>query len=323
MLENVSIGSIGELLVEFVCVETDTHNRNVASYAGPFPSGAPAIFISQAARLGARCIFAGAIGADAFGEVLLDRLRQDQVALDLVRTVPDIPTGTAFVSYNRDGSREFVFNIACSAAPHFADPATISASLEEFRLDVLHVSGSSLADPRMAAPILAVCSEMRARGVRISFDPNIRRELAGNPDYLRSVEQISSMSTYFLPSDDDMSVLFPGGTLDSCAQTLFDRGIEHVVLKRGAGGCRGISRNGENVDIGGHKVVLVDPTGAGDCFCATFVALMADGKCNFNAALKRANVAGALAVTKIGPMEGNSSLADIEEFLGATVYVST
>ena len=322
MSEVVSIGSIGELLVEFVCTEKDTHNQIVASYAGPFPSGAPAIFVSQAAHLGARCIFAGAIGGDAFGKVLLERLCVDKVALDLIRTVPEFPTGTAFVSYNRDGSRDFVFNIACSAAPHFADSAIIGSRLREFRLDVLHVSGSSLADPHMATPILAVCSEMHANGVRISFDPNIRRELASDADYLKSVERLSSMSTYFLPSDYDMSVLFPGRSFDSCAQRLFDRGNEYVVLKRGAGGCRGISRSGEQADFGGHKVNLVDPTGAGDCFCATFVVLMALGKYGLRAALERANAAGALAVTKLGPMQGNSSLAEVEQLLGVTAELS-
>ena len=31
--------------------------------------------------------------------------------------------------------------------------------------------------------------------------------------------------------------------------------------------------------------------------------------------MERANAAGALAVTKVGPMEGNSSLAALEDFL--------
>jgi sugar/nucleoside kinase (ribokinase family) len=43
--------------------------------------------------------------------------------------------------------------------------------------------------------------------------------------------------------------------------------------------------------------------------------LIASGKHSFRKALERANVAGALAVTKVGPMEGNSSLATLEEFL--------
>ena len=59
----------------------------------------------------------------------------------------------------------------------------------------------------------------------------------------------------------------------------------------------------------------IDPTGAGDCFCATFVTLWSKGAFSFGDAMARANAAGALAVTKVGPMEGNSDLTMIEALL--------
>ena len=62
-------------------------------------------------------------------------------------------------------------------------------------------------------------------------------------------------------------------------------------------------------------VEVLDPTGAGDCFCATFVTLWSKGAFGFRDALERANAAGALAVTKVGPMEGNSNLAAIEALM--------
>jgi sugar/nucleoside kinase (ribokinase family) len=64
-----------------------------------------------------------------------------------------------------------------------------------------------------------------------------------------------------------------------------------------------------------HSVPVVDPTGAGDCFCATFVTLTALGQ-PLAQALARANAAGALAVGRLGPMEGNSTLVHIDTFLG-------
>jgi sugar/nucleoside kinase (ribokinase family) len=60
---------------------------------------------------------------------------------------------------------------------------------------------------------------------------------------------------------------------------------------------------------------VADPTGAGDCFCATLVTLLAAGDLPFPTALQHANAAGALAVGKLGPMEGNSTLAEIATFL--------
>lgn len=58
----------------------------------------------------------------------------------------------------------------------------------------------------------------------------------------------------------------------------------------------------------------VDPTGAGDCFCGTFLALMTQGH-TVDSAARYANAAGALAVTARGPMEGNSTLEELEQFL--------
>ena len=67
-----------------------------------------------------------------------------------------------------------------------------------------------------------------------------------------------------------------------------------------------------------HRVdVVVDPTGAGDCFCAHLRRRSPPPGFAFREALELANAAGALAVTQVGPMEGNSTLAEIERLLAA------
>ena len=296
------IGSLGELLVEFICTQKDGHNLRAASYVGPFPSGAPGIFIDQAARVGARAIFAGAVGNDAFGTVLLERLRTVGVSDTLVRTVPGVPTGSAFVSYNSDGSRDFVFNIAQSAAAHFPTGAEAIAALTGFGTQIFHISGSTLGSPAMARAALNICRALHAAGVRISLDPNIRKELLGDPGYRTVVDELTRLATYFLPSEEDAEVLFPGEAFGTYAPRLIARGAHYVVLKRGEHGCTGLDRTGTQISLPAHKVEVVDPTGAGDCFCASFVALIASGRFDFAAALKRANAAGALAVGMLGPM---------------------
>ena len=309
------IGCIGDLLVELVCSTKNGRHRRLSTYTGPFPSGAAGIFIDQAAQVGGRCIFVGAVGDDAFGQVVLDRLVEHGVDTSLIKVVKGVPTGTAFVSYNDDGSRDFVYNIILSAAAQFdADERTIAA-LAAFGLDVMHVSGSALGDVGMAAKVLRVCKALHANGVKVSFDPNVRKELIGNPAYFESVRELIAISSVFLPSEEDAVTLFPGRDLPDFASELFARGADSVVLKKGENGCEGLSRDGERVSLPAHKVEVLDPTGAGDCFCATFVTLMASGVFTFRQAMERANAAGALAVTKVGPMEGNSSLATLEDFL--------
>lgn len=310
------IGSAGELLVEFVAADRNGRHLKPTSYAGPYPSGAPGIFIDQAGRLGARALFAGAVGGDAFGAVILERLRHDGVSTGLVDTVAGLPTGTAFVSYNDDGSRDFVFNIAHSAAARLGKPEELAAAMLDDGIGIFHISGSSLGDPATAACLLALARHLHERDVRLSLDPNIRKELLGDPAYRRTVDALMALSSFILPSEEDAAILFAGAAFDAWAPRLIAAGADTVVLKRGERGARGLTRRGAAADLPAFPVAVADPTGAGDCFCATLVTLIASGMI-FEDALRHANAAGALAVARIGPMEGNSSLAEIEAFLGS------
>ncbi len=308
------IGSIGELLVEFVCTEKDTRHLRPAPYVGPFPSGAPGIFIDQAARiaagLGGRAVFAGAVGDDAFGTVILRRLAEDGVDAALIRVVKGVPTGTAHVGYNSDGSRDFVFNMAHSAASHLPSATAIETGFLGSGITVLHISGSMLGDPAMRAAVVKVCQRLHGKGVAISIDPNIRIELLTDQGYLDAVNHLMALATYVLPSDADAELLFPGEAFDDWSARLLAAGASVVVLKRGDEGCIGRDATGTHT-VPAHAVTVVDPTGAGDCFCATFVTLSAAGQ-PLVLALERATAAGALAVTRLGPMEGNSTLAEID-----------
>jgi sugar/nucleoside kinase (ribokinase family) len=317
-MQRPCIGSIGELLVEFVCSDKDGRNLRPAPYIGPFPSGAPGIFIDQAAKVasafGGRAVFAGAVGGDAFGRVILDRLVADGVDPALIRVVPGVPTGTAHVSYNSDGSRDFVFNMAHSAAAHLPSGDQIEAGFLAAGVQVLHISGSMLGDPKMRAAAVDICRRLHARGVAISIDPNIRTELMTDRGYLDAVETIMAMAAYILPSDADADLLFPTETFEDWSARMLAKGANAVVLKRGDQGCLGRNAAG-TCALPAYPVTVTDPTGAGDCFCGTFIALTAAGQA-LPDALARANAAGALAVTKLGPMEGNSTLTEIDALKG-------
>lgn len=304
------IGSLGELLVEFVCDQKDGRNLVPASYRGPFPSGAPGIFIDQAARCGARALFAGAVGTDAFGTVILDRLTGDGVSDALIRRVAGVPTGSAHVSYNSDGSRDFVFNMAHSAAAHFPKGDTAVQGFLAAGCQVLHVSGSALGDPAMRAAVLEICTALHAAGVALSIDPNIRTELMSDTGYLDTVRTLVALSDYVLPSDADAALLWPNTSFADWSATLPAR---HIALKRGDKGAV-LKSGGTVTDLPARRVTVIDPTGAGDCFCGTLVPLLAGGMAAPDA-LARAVTAGALAVTALGPMEGNAPLSAIEAAL--------
>src|SRR6516225_10228098 len=100
-----SILTIGEILVEIMATEKGDGFLEPVGLIGPFPSGAPAIFIDQAAKFGQPAAIIGCVGADDFGRVNLDRLRRDGVDVEGVRIDPEMATGSAFVRYRFDESR--------------------------------------------------------------------------------------------------------------------------------------------------------------------------------------------------------------------------
>jgi sugar/nucleoside kinase (ribokinase family) len=68
------------------------------------------------------------------------------------------------------------------------------------------------------------------------------------------------------------------------------------------------------IDVPGFAVQEVDPTGAGDSFCAGFTVALLENM-PLEEAGHFANAVGALAVTQLGPMEGAPSRQQVMEFM--------
>jgi fructokinase len=308
------IVTFGELLVEFVATRTGQRFDSPGMFEGPFPSGAPAIFADQAARQGARVAIAGCVGQDAFGENMVQRLADDGVSIHGITCCADRPTGTAFVAYRADGERQFVFNIAQSAAG-LLDGGAISSELFE-GCRWLHVMGSSLYNRRALAAARMAVDEARQHECGISFDPNIRPELTGSIEVQKALWETLEICDLFLPSEADSRFFHPNLASDDAITKFLKRpSLEAVVLKRGASGSIYVDRN-RRVEARAFEVTEVDPTGAGDCFGGTFLACLAQG-IPVEQALVRSNAAGAMAVLRRGPMEGNSSKEELDRFIAA------
>lgn len=305
------IVTIGEILVEIMATRVGQTFTEPGLFIGPYPSGAPAIFIDQAGRMGASAAIAACVGDDDFGTVNIERLKASGVDTRFARRVPGATTGSAFVTYRADGSRDFVFNIAHSAAGLLDETALTPELFAGCRF--FHVMGSSLINPGLARAARRGVEMARAAGAKVSFDPNIRKELLKLPEVEATIATILGQADILLPSDADLDYLCPGQDADAAAASLLAQGRELVLLKRGALGSVYYDR-GRRIAAPAFLSEEVDPTGAGDCFGGTFVAALALG-IPLEHALDLANAAGALAVRRKGPMEGNSTLAELEAFL--------
>jgi sugar/nucleoside kinase (ribokinase family) len=161
----------------------------------------------------------------------------------------------------------------------------------------------------MRQMILEQVKRVSEAGGSVSFDPNARPELLADPATREAIFEVMAKSAYVLPSTSDLRFLYPNLSEDQALEKIFAAHVKIVALKRGAKGTR-IVAQGQHYELMGHTVDEVDPTGAGDCFCGTFLSLITQGVALLEAA-EYANAAGAIAVTRRGPMEGNSTREEI------------
>ena len=189
--------TVGEILVEIVATTKGEGFLTAQPLIGPFPSGAPAIFVDQVARIGAEAAILSRVGDDDFGTLNIKRLSDDGVDVSGIAVAPGEATGSAFVRYREDGSRAFVYNIAHSACGRL--PMTPEAEALIDSCDHIHVMGTALSSPGLSAMTRAAIAQIKARGGTLSFDPNIRPEILNTPGLRDALDAVLDQTDLFLP----------------------------------------------------------------------------------------------------------------------------
>ncbi|MEP6563609.1 MAG: sugar kinase [Mesorhizobium sp.] len=307
--------AIGEILVEIMAKSRGDGFLEPIELTGPYPSGAPAIFIDQCAKIGGSAAIVASVGDDDFGRINIERLRSDGADISAISVSRDYPTGSAFVRYRNDGSRDFVFNIGKSAAALVS--LTVEAKALFARAGHLHVMGSAFAIPGVWETMDYAIGVIKQRGGSVSLDPNLRKELLGLGQTQERFARLVDVADLILPSGDEL--FMAAGVDDEAAAVtaLFTRGVTEIALKRGEHGATFFGADGSRVDCPAFKVTEIDPTGAGDCFGGAYVACRRLGM-PVSKALEYANAAGARNVTVQGPMEGAASRRQLDEFIAMT-----
>jgi len=302
--------AVGEILVEIMAERRGQAYMEPGCWLGPYPSGAPAIMADQAALAGASCAMIAAVGDDDFGKLNLMRLKNDGVDASCVKILPGRVTGTAFVAYDTGGGRQFIFHFEHSAAGALSEGDVDEAFVSGFRY--LHVCGCSLcAGKTLRDAVLKAVRLAKKHGAGVSFDPNLRPELLSGAEVDAAFNEIISCTSLLLTGKSELNAFFPGRA-EKDILSLLNGDESCIVIKDGSNGARIFTHSGMET-VRGFSVEEIDPTGAGDCFDGAFLARLCRGD-SLRAAAIYANAAGALSVTKRGPMGGHAN-SEIELFL--------
>ena len=137
-------------------------------------------------------------GRDDFGKNILDRLKKDGVNCDYVLESDKGTTGVAFVTYFADGERKFIFHMDHTPAVMAKAPNVKEDNKNFDDTKFFHIMGCSLtANAEFGAEIIKVMEELQGRGVKVSFDPNIRPELLKDENSFNYVKKAFEASNIF------------------------------------------------------------------------------------------------------------------------------
>jgi 2-dehydro-3-deoxygluconokinase len=284
------VAALGEAMLEF----NQTHPGE-PQYLQGF-GGDTSNAVIAGARAGARTAYLTRLGQDTFGDALMALWQREGVDTSGIARDPQAHTGIYFVTHGAKG-HEFSYLRAGSAASRMT-PAWLPRELVR-QSKILHVSGISLAISQTAREtVFEAMAQAREAGTLVSFDSNLRLKLWPLDEARAAITHAIGLCDLFLPSVDDVNVLSGHSDPDAIVDWSHGLGAKQVVLKLGGEGAL-VSDGQQRERVPGHRVKLIDATGAGDCFCGNLLARIALGDSLFDAA-RYANAAAAIAVQGFG-----------------------
>jgi sugar/nucleoside kinase (ribokinase family) len=253
------------------------------------PGGSAANQAAWLGWLGADVVFAGRVGA---ADVEFHRAELARFGVTAHLAADAAATGSIVILTGADGERTMItdrganLKLAASDVPFdLLDEATL-----------LHLSGYTLvaAGPRPVAQ--GLIAQARRRGIPVTVDPGSAAFLAGlEPgaflDWTRG-------AAVCFPNLDEARVLAGEADPELMAARLA-RHYRAVVLKLGPEGVLLATSGAEPERFPAHPAVVRDTTGAGDAFCAGFLAAWANGIAPA-AAVQAGTCAAATAVSSLG-----------------------
>jgi len=266
-----------------------------------FPGGKGANQAAAVKRLGAQVTFIGAVGTDIIGDFLVGHLEASGIDTHWVRREPERSSGCAFISIYPSGNNSIV-----------VDPGA-NRTLTPKDIDDAH---ETLAEADAVLTVLEIPMETVEEVLRAGRKAGKLTVLDAGPPRQCSAE-ILRLADIVSPNETELEALSRETvsgreSAAKAARKLLDLGAETVAVKMGSDGSMLVTTGGAT-HFPASKVKAVDPTAAGDAFTAALTVRLAMGE-KIDEAMRYANLAGALAVTRLGALPSLPTREEVDAF---------
>ena len=202
----------------------------------------------------------GAVGTDPFADFFERTLSAEGVEVNLQRTTRARTSVDLILVVKGEDRR---YHVGVGALSYF-DPDFAIWAVKEDRPAVFYAGGVGLAE-KFDHGLADVLREVKRLGCLTFVDPVMPYNKTWH--FLRKALRWTDI---FHCNDVEALSLTRQKDLPAAVDSLLDSGPELVLVSRGSKGLTAATR-GRRLSLGGFKVRALDPTGAGDAFCAGFI----------------------------------------------------
>ncbi len=264
--------------------------------------GSACIFACQAARLGLRVGVLGRVGDDAFGRLVVERMRQSGVDTRFLTVDPHIKTGAGVALCRADGDRAI---LTYGGSLNAVYPADVSDSVLVSARHLHYCSYYLQTNLLPVAPV--ILQRARSLGLTVSLDTN----WDPSGQWQGGIRQALRQADIFFPNENEATALTGKADVSAALRDLL-QSVSIVVLKMGEQGCL-VGQGSERLRVSVQPVARpVDTIGAGDSFDAGFVAGWLEGL-PLQACAAIGNACGRAVTQGRGGVQGQPWRRDITE----------
>ncbi len=255
-----------------------------------------------AARAGGSVAFVGCVGDDAYGAQVVGNLKADGIDTAFVFEEKGVASGTALIMVGGEGRN-------CIAVAAGANGRLTPGHVERAR-EALARAAIVVTQCEIPAEALDQVVDVAARlGKPVLLNLAPARPVAEATLERLACLAVNETEAEFLTGQ----AVATDAQVEAAALALQGRGPRVVVLTLGARGAY-VAGEGVRALVPGFAVEAVDTTAAGDVHCGALAVALVEGRPLLDA-VRFANAAAALSVTKLGAQPSAPRRAEIEALL--------
>ena len=255
----------------------------------------------MAARMGGAVTMVACVGKDVFGEGMLRNFQQYGIDTAHVRVDENRTSGVAPIFVDDQAQNVIVIVAGANGA---LSPSDVRAA----RAAIL---ASSAVVCQLEVPL-----ETTLEAFRIARSGGARTILNPAPAQTLPAELLA-LTDICAPNESETELLtgMPVNSMEeaqAAGQRLLQAGLSTVIITLGERGVL-VLDGAAAWHVPAMKVAAVDPTGAGDAFIGALAVCLGEGM-SLEQAVRRANIAAALSVTRLGAQVSFPTRAEVDTY---------